>query len=84
MVSQFKTKPSMASPPQVTMTVAKARGPAEGDVAGDITSTGVTVRWNRPPEVPGVELLGYNVEYKETGGESTHAICRRQGMRCSQ
>eukprot|EP01051_Picozoa_sp_SAG22_P015279 SAG22_NODE_1971_length_3230_cov_2.800383_4_plen_171_part_00 len=42
-VSQFKTKPSMANPPKVTMTVAKARGPAEGDAAGDVTADGVTV-----------------------------------------
>ena len=50
----FKTKPSFARPPIMILDVAKALGPAKGDVAGDITNDGVVVRWERPPEVPGV------------------------------
>ena len=41
---------------------------AQGDEAGDIAVDGCVVRWERPGEVPGVELLGYHVEYRETGG----------------
>ena len=64
----FKTKPSLARPPKMVLTVAKALGPAKGDVEGDITNDGVVVRWERPPEVPGVELLGFRLEHRETGG----------------
>eukprot|EP01047_Picozoa_sp_COSAG01_P003033 COSAG01_NODE_87_length_27454_cov_201.243575_6_plen_1310_part_00 len=67
-VFSYKTKPSLARPPIMTLNVAKALGPAKGDAAGDISNDGVVARWKRPPEVPGVELLGFRLEHRETGG----------------
>ena len=64
----FKTKPSLARPPKMVLNVAKALGPAKGDAAGDISTEGVVVRWQRPVEVPGVEVLGFVIEHRETGG----------------
>lgn len=64
----FKTKPSLARPPKMVLNVAKALGPAKGDAGGDISTEGVVVRWKRPVEVPGVNVLGFVVEHRETGG----------------